>query len=513
MVFTSLEFVIFFPLVMGLYFLIPFRWRWALLLVASYYFYMAWKPGYAILMLTSTMVDYSIGLLLGWANDDYVRKWIIASSVVVNLAFLLYFKYYNFFSVELDQLCHFFKLPFTLPPSGFLLPVGISFYTFQSMSYTIDVYRRQQEPERHFGIFALYVSFFPQLVAGPIERGTHLIPQFNKLRNVQFKDELAFDYDRAVSGFRLMLVGFIKKMVLADNLAVFVDSVYASPDTFSGCSAVLATFCFAFQIFFDFSAYTDIARGSARVLGFDIMENFREPYFSKTVPEFWRRWHISLSTWFRDYLYIPLGGNRVFPARRFFNLWTVFILCGLWHGANWTFLVWGFLHGCYYFLTHWLSGPCEHFAESIRLNRLAVLKKTIQVGLTFTLVCISWIFFRAADLEESIIIFNKCLHAPAELWAFFTQAQGYDASLFGRFTGLTWILFPNGQNRLYLGIVYTMLCLMAYLVVVLRTRRASPGPAFASLPGWCRWGCYYAGLLLVLFVGQVGARQFLYFQF
>ncbi|MCE7945771.1 MAG: MBOAT family protein, partial [Chlorobi bacterium CHB1] len=306
MLFHSLEFIIFFPVVVAIYFLAPLRFRQFFLLLASYYFYMCWKAEYAVLILLSTGIDYVAAL--------HMHK----TSGRGNI-------FYEF------------------PLFDILLPVGISFYTFQTLSYTIDVYRSEKTPERNFIKFALYVTFFPQLVAGPIERSTRLLPQFDH--------EHKFDANRVVSGLRLMLWGFFKKLVIADRLALYVNEVYNNPADYTGLPVIIATYFFAFQIYCDFSAYSDIAIGAARVLGFDLMKNFRQPYLAQSIGEFWKRWHISLSTWFRDYLYIPLGGNRVSRLRWYVNLMAVFLISGLWHGANWTFVVWGALHGSYFVLS------------------------------------------------------------------------------------------------------------------------------------------------------------------
>ena len=331
MFFNSLEFAVFFPIVVGLYLLTPERFRWTLLLAASYYFYAAWKAEYLILILVSTLIDYTVALRMEKASNPAKRRsWLIVS-LCSNLGILFSFKYFNFFNDSVRTVFDQFNIFYDVPAFEVLLPVGISFYTFQTLSYTIDVYRGQRPAERHIGIFALYVAFFPQLVAGPIERSTRLLPQFFK------KVELT--YERTVDGLRLMLWGFFKKLVIADRVGAYVDVVYASPDDHSGMTVLIATYFFAFQIFCDFSGYSDIAIGSARILGYDLMDNFRRPYFSKSISEFWRRWHISLSTWFRDYVYIPLGGNRVVKWRWYYNLMVVFVVSGLWHGANWTFVV------------------------------------------------------------------------------------------------------------------------------------------------------------------------------
>ncbi len=339
MTFTSPEFVIFFSAFVPLYFATAHRYRWVLLLLASYFFYAYGSGIYVVLILFSTLVDYTSARAMGVTTNPRRKKLLLAASLTVNLGTLFIFKYFNFFNQSFAALAEVLSVGYPIGALSVLLPVGISFYTFQSMAYTIDVYRGAIEPEKHLGIMATFVAFFPQLVAGPIERAQHMLPQFR--RRVQF------DTERTVAGLRLILWGAFKKIVIADRLAIYVNTVYNAPERHSGLPLLIATVFFAFQIYSDFSAYTDIAIGSAKILGFDLMENFRQPYFSKSAREFWARWHISLSTWFRDYLYIPLGGNRVPFPRYLLNLMIVFVVSGLWHGASWTFVIWGALHGIY----------------------------------------------------------------------------------------------------------------------------------------------------------------------
>ncbi len=330
MLFNSIEFLIFFPIVSIVHFLIPHKYRWVWLLLASYYFYMSWRIEYITLIWISTLIDYFAGRQMGKTDDRKKKRKYLLLSLFANLGLLFTFKYWNFFTSSLNIVLRAMHITYEIPYLNVVLPVGISFYTFQTLSYTIDVYRGVKSTEKHLGIFALYVAFFPQLVAGPIERSTNLLPQFFEKHNI--------DWRRIVDGLKLMMWGMFKKVVIADRLAVFVDRVYGNPYDYTGLSHIVATIFFAFQIYCDFSGYSDIAIGSAQVLGFNLMDNFRRPYFSRSVSEFWRRWHISLSSWFRDYVYIPMGGNRVSPKRWHFNILTVFVVSGLWHGANWTFI-------------------------------------------------------------------------------------------------------------------------------------------------------------------------------
>lgn len=414
MLFNSFAFVVFLPLVVATFFLTPPRFRWVLLLAASYVFYAWWKVGYLLLIVLSTVVDYWAGLQMGRRPDQRSRRLFLLVSLLVNLGLLGFFKYFNFFSTSLGALATWFGVGYDPVLVDVLLPVGISFYTFQTLAYSIDVYRGRQAPERHLGYFALYVSFFPQLVAGPIERAGHLLPQFRKAH--------AFRYDDVTWGLCLMAYGFFKKLVVADRLGQYVDAVFGNLGAASSLSLSLALFFFAFQIYCDFSGYSDIAIGTARILGIDLMENFRRPYLARSIREFWSRWHISLSTWFRDYLYIPLGGNRVGRARWLFNLGIVFLISGLWHGANWTFVVWGALHGAYLIIGV-VTGPVRDriwdgvtkllsLSDSRWAGRTRALLATL---ITFLLVTFAWIFFRAPTLEEALYVVQKIVFFDGSL--------------------------------------------------------------------------------------------------
>jgi len=337
MLFNSLNFLFFFPVVTALYYMIPHRFRWILLLASSYYFYMCWKVEYIVLILITTLITYFTGLGIGKAKEKKKKKKYLVFCICSNLLILLIFKYFNFFNNSFKEIFDYFNIFYNIPSFNLLLPVGISFYTFQSLSYSIDVYNGQKEPEKHFGIFAVYVAFFPQLVAGPIERSTKLLPQFY--------NKIEFKYSQVTDGLRQMAWGFFKKIVIADRLSLLVNQVYNNADSYTGVPLIIGTYFFSFQIYCDFSGYSDIAIGAAKVLGIDLSKNFKYPYFAKDINDFWRRWHITLSTWFRDYLYFPLGGNRVSAKKWCYNILIVFILSGLWHGASWTFIIWGTLHG------------------------------------------------------------------------------------------------------------------------------------------------------------------------
>lgn len=478
MYFNSLEFAVFFPIVVGLYLLTPQRWRWVLLLAASYYFYAAWKAEYLILILISTGVDYVAALRMERAQTRKRRRsWLIVS-LCSNLGLLFSFKYFNFFNESARALFNQFNILYDVPAFQVLLPVGISFYTFQTLSYTIDVFRGERPAERHLGIFALYVAFFPQLVAGPIERSTRLLPQFFK--------KVEVTYDRTVDGLRLMLWGFFKKLVIADRVGAYVDIVYSSPDDFSGLVILIATYFFAFQIFCDFSGYSDIAIGSARILGYDLMDNFRRPYFSKSIAEFWRRWHISLSTWFRDYLYIPLGGNRVPKWRWYYNLFIVFLISGLWHGANWTFVVWGALHGLYMIVGVVTGGFRDRLWN--RSGFSGRVRRWFAVLTTFHLVTLSWIFFRAESIGDAFLMVRR-LPVIDSLNIFVGSFGAYEMLL--------------------------SVCAIAVLEIVhVLERGRHLGTLLNGLPSWMRWGLYYVFTMSILLFGVINQKQaFIYFQF
>lgn len=335
MLFNSFEFLLFFPIVCIIYFLLrDNRWRVPFLLVASYYFYMNWKPVYAVLILTSTVLTYACGLLVEkHAEDKRKKKIYLVASLIINFAILFFFKYYNFINESIFSVLEYAGLRWPVPNLDVLLPVGISFYTFQAVGYSIDVYRSTIKAERNFLTYALFVSFFPQLVAGPIERAKNLLPQFH--------EEHTFSYDNAVEGLKQMIWGFFMKLCVADVLAEYVNAVYNNVPQHNGTSMIIATIFFTFQIYCDFGGYSNIAIGAAKVMGFRLMDNFNRPYLSLNIKEFWKRWHISLSSWFMDYVYIPLGGNRVSYPRHLLNLAITFLVSGVWHGANWTFVLWG----------------------------------------------------------------------------------------------------------------------------------------------------------------------------
>jgi alginate O-acetyltransferase complex protein AlgI len=404
MLFNSLDFAIFLPIVFILYWFVTGRnlkLQNFLIVAASYLFYGWWDWRFLSLILFSTLVDYSVGLKLKAEDDQTKRKILLWISILVNLGFLGFFKYYNFFLDNFITAFSFFGSEIKANSLNIILPVGISFYTFQTLSYTIDVYKRKLEPTKDFIMFSAFVSFFPQLVAGPIERATHLLPQFYKKRT--------FDYSKSVDGMRQILWGLFKKVVIADNCAEYADQIFNNSADLNGSTLVLGALFFTFQIYGDFSGYSDIAIGTSRLFGFDLMQNFNFPYFSRDIAEFWRRWHISLSTWFRDYLYIPLGGSRGGTRMKVRNTFIIFIVSGFWHGANWTFIAWGALNAIY-FLPLLLTNNNRNNLEIIAEGKLFPdLKEFLLMLLTFSLTVFAWIFFRANNIGHAISIISEIL--------------------------------------------------------------------------------------------------------
>lgn len=475
MLFNSLQFLVFFPTVTALYFLVPEALSWIVLLAASYYFYTSWNGWVILLLLISTVIDYTAGICIADSQNTYKKKLYLAISLCSNLGLLALFKYANFFLQSVQTITDTFGLQTHVGYLNVLLPVGISFYTFQTMSYTIDVYREQLTPERNFGKFALFVTFFPQLVAGPIERAGSLLAQFVR--------RAPFTYENAVVGLRTFLGGMLLKVVVADNLAPYVDAVYNNVYEFYGWPLLFATYLFAFQIFCDFAGYSYMAIGCARVLGFELMENFKQPYLATSIADFWRRWHISLSTWFRDYLYIPLGGNRVSHTRWLGNVMITFLVSGLWHGASWTFVIWGGLNGLYQLIGLYLP-------QTISTN----IPRVFKIGCTFAAVCFAWIFFRANSCADAWYIVT---HMFAGLQSKHSMYLLRRAVLIGRTSDLP-MLFG--------------LTLTVWSVFIIQSF-GSIRLSIDSLYRPVRLSLYYVGLLALLFFGEFGGQQFIYFQF
>lgn len=474
MLFNSLIFLNFFVVVTTLYFLFPDKHRWKLLLLASCYFYMFFVPVYLLILGFTIVIDYYAGILIE-RNNGNKKKLMLIVSLAANVGVLAVFKYYNFIVSNLSFLLNLSGGHHHIPYLSILLPIGLSFHTFQAMSYTIEVYRGRQKPERNFGIYALYVMFYPQLVAGPIERPQNVLPQFHQKHS--------FNYDDVVTGLRKMLWGYFKKLVVADRLAIYVNTVFHHPEKHSAITLIIAIIFFSFQIYCDFSGYSDIALGTARVMGYKLMVNFRRPYFATSIKEFWSRWHISLSTWFRDYLYIPLGGNRSSISRWCLNILLVFMISGLWHGASWTFVVWGALHGLYL-----ITGI---FLNRVFKDRFLVIKNTaaaifFRISFTFMLVSFGWIFFRANSIGDAFIIIRNIV---------------------------TW-----KDGGFYIGSISDIFYSIVALAILLITEYMQEFyPESFSLMNsrykLVRHLSYVAIILLILLIGILNQSQFIYFQF
>jgi alginate O-acetyltransferase complex protein AlgI len=467
MTFNSYLFLIFFPVVVAVYFAIAHRFRWLWLLLASCCFYAAFIPVYLLVLFLLIVIDFTAALVIEH-RQGHGRILALWASILSTCAVLFVFKYFDFFSSSAVLIAQ--QLGFHYSPKilSLILPLGLSFHTFQSLGYVIDVYHGKVKAERHLGIYALYVMFFPQLVAGPIERAQHLLPQL--------KAKHLFDPNAVTEGLKLMLWGMFKKVVIADRLALVVNQVYGNPSAYNGPSLIIATLFFAFQIYCDFSGYSDIAIGSARVLGFRLMQNFARPYSAASIQEFWQRWHISLSTWFRDYVYIPLGGNRVKPWRWYFNIMVTFILSGLWHGANWTFIIWGALHGAYYLL-------------SATVKKTGAWPRPLRVLVTFSLVCVAWVFFRANNVNDAGYILSHLASGWSQGLSWGTQASAINLSV-GEFLGAC-----------------------ALIVFMLWAERKEVDVVIARQPAVIRWAAYATGALIIMNCGVAIPIPFIYFQF
>lgn len=489
MLFNSVSFLIYFPIVVLVCFLIPDRMKtlknvW--LLVASYYFYMSWNAKYGLLILLSTVITYVCGIVIDRYQSRMWRKISFILCLLANFGILFFFKYFEWILDNVNQvLGSSYHLPFTI-----LLPVGISFYTFQAVGYTFDVYRGKLKAEKNFIDYALFVSFFPQLVAGPIERSTNLLTQFKK--------PLRFDAGNATKGLQIMLWGYVEKMVIADNLAILVDQVYSEYSTYNGSILVFASALFAIQIYCDFGGYSHIAIGAAKVLGVTLMDNFRQPFFARSIREHWRRWHISLSGWFRDYLYIPLGGSRCSKARKYFNVMLTFLASGMWHGASWHYIIWGGLHGGYQVIGEILTPLKQKVWKKLRINPEHIWYQTMQRIITFFLIVVTFVVFRANSFRESL-----------EMFKIIALRFGWGSLIDGTILNLG--LLP-AQSLL---VIVALILLLA--VDILHEKGFHFSAWIAERPRAVRWGIYYVLTMLILVsvlqtFGQ-SAASFLYFQF
>lgn len=467
MIFNSIQFIIFLPIIFLLYWAMPHKWRNWLLLIASYYFYMCWNALYAILIIFTTISTWKLATMMN-GKSPKIRKILLSLSVTLNLSILFTFKYYDFLMSILADLTNLLSIQIVPVKLGLLLPVGISFYTFQAIGYSIDVYRRDIKSENNLGVFALFISFFPQLVAGPIERASHLLPQF--------KEQKSFSYENFRNGLMIILFGFFLKLGLADRCAIYVDSIFNNISQHNGASYLLASFCFTFQIYGDFFGYSLIAIGSAKMLGYNMCDNFNRPYLSTSITEFWHRWHISLSSWFRDYVYIPLGGSRCSGIRRNMNLMATMLLSGLWHGASMNFVVWGGLHGI---------AMCVERTLGIAKAPQNKLLYYIRVTTTFIIVCFLWIFFRADTLTDALTIIS------------------------GIFTNF---------GKPY--IVWAHIIIIAFVLFILAMQEIIYEKGFhvSSIHNiWLRHSVRYAFIVLtisfIMLFGVLNGDQFIYFQF
>ncbi len=479
MLFNSFAYAVFLPVVFAVYWRMKDGNRWVLLLFASYFFYMCSGPKYGLLIFVVTVVSYMAGRLFERYGDGRKRKLILSASIFVCMGVVFFFKYFNFFGDIFQSILNMLGIRQDFVTLNIILPVGVSFYTFQTMSYVVDVYRGDTKAEHHFGKYAAFVSFFPQLVAGPIERSNNLLPQINKVHT--------FDYGQAMYGVKLMLWGYYKKLVIADVLSGYVQRVYDNPQGYRGFVLILASVFFALQIYCDFSGYSDIAIGTAKLFGIDLMTNFKSPYFSKSIKEFWSRWHISLSTWFRDYVYIPLGGNRVGKARHYANLMITFLASGLWHGANWTFIAWGGIHGL------------AQVAENMFFKRVAesknVLLRISRTLVVFAFCVFAWIFFVSNSIGDAIYIIQNCLVGISHPLTYLRE--GFANLWFG---------------KEMIAVVGTcVLVLAGYDYISLKTDFVE---WISEKSKALQWAFYVVLGLIVVFLSKKGvAAEFIYFQF
>jgi D-alanyl-lipoteichoic acid acyltransferase DltB (MBOAT superfamily) len=488
MLFNSWAFLIFYPIVTIGYYLLPQARRWIWLLTASCIFYMAFIPAYIGILVFLILIDFGAAIVIE-RSAGATRRAALITSITATCTVLIVFKYFNFFATGIWDVARLFDLHYPAMVVRIILPIGLSFHTFQSLSYVIEVYRGNHRAERHIGIYALYVLFYPQLVAGPIERPQGLLDQF-RVRH-------EFDYDAVTGGLRLMAWGFFKKVVVADRLASFVTPAFADPGHYAGIPLVLATIFFAFQIYCDFSGYSDIAIGAAATMGIRLRENFNRPYAAASVAEFWHRWHMSLSTWFRDYVYIPLGGNRVSAARWIRNILVTFLLSGLWHGAAMTFVVWGALHGTFIIVGRFTRAARDAVWRALGLEESSI-RRSVGVLTTFVLVTLAWVPFRASDLNAALHIYSLVItQTPGQLRHLVTGATT-EVDLFAG---------SLGSLAIAVALIATVQC--AEIV----QSRGDRLRMLARSPMILRWAAYYGLIASFLFLGVFGRTPFIYFQF
>jgi D-alanyl-lipoteichoic acid acyltransferase DltB (MBOAT superfamily) len=506
MLFNSMNFLLFFPVVALFHFVLPHKTRWVWLLVASYFFYMSWNPKYALLLSASILITWISGLALEHIHSNYNantggggggggKKVVCAFSVSLNLAILIFFKYSNFVIESINRIIALFPAAhFSLinPEFDILLPVGISFYTFQALSYTMDVYRGAIHAEKNFAKYALFVSFFPQLVAGPIERSRNLLPQM--------RERHYFNWERVKSGLLLMLWGYFEKIVIADRAAILANQVFNNYQDYSGFQMIIAAIFFAFQIYGDFSGYSHIAIGAAEVMGFRLMKNFNQPYFAASIQDFWRRWHISLSSWFRDYLYIPLGGSRCSKLKHQFNIMLTFTVSGIWHGAGLRYIFWGALHGAYHVIGELGKPLREKTIKILQIRTETLSYRLFKIIITFILTCIAWILFRANSLEAAFNIYKQII------------ADFHPGIFFGGG------FFDLGLNRIeFLTAILSISILLAADWVHYRNPDFSFRDALSRQNILARGAFYIIAIMSIFIFGaygrEVNPSAFIYFQF
>jgi len=495
MQFTSINFLVFFLIVSTIYFIIPHKFRWVWLLICSYFFYMILNPKYALCIATSTIITYFSGLLIGNANkirnqkkSIQMKKFWVFASFSSNLGILFLFKYYNFFNHSLTRLLNLFSISNHMPSFEYLLPLGISFYTLQTLSYIVDVYRKDVLPEKNLGKYALFVSFFPTVVSGPIEKSKNMLHQFN--------EKHVFNYDRVKNGLLLILWGIFVKIVVSDRLAILVNTVYNNPNNYKGFTTFIATLFFTFEIYCDFMSYSDIARGTAEILGFKVTNNFQQPYLSRSIKEFWSRWHISLTSWFKDYLYFPLGGNRRGKLRSYYNIMIVFLVSGLWHGATFNFIIWGGLHGLYQIIEYLFKPFKEKAVKIFKIKTEVFSFKILQIFITFMLVNFAWIFFKASSFSTAITIiknifyFNPWVLLNGSIFELGLDSKDFSISIIGIVLVITIDILRRTKN--------------------LRIQLSKQNMIF-------RWVTYVSAVTVILILGLYGPgysmQQFIYSQF
>ncbi|WP_297296859.1 MBOAT family protein [uncultured Brachyspira sp.] len=491
MLFNSTEFMIFFPITLILYWIFPKKYRYICLFIASYTFYMFWNPKYALLMGTSTVITFLSGVLI---EKLKYKRTVVAFSFIINLAILIFFKYFDFLLQNINIVLSIFNIKLIEKPFDIILPVGISFYTFQALSYTIDVYRGEIKSEKNIIKYALFVSFFPQLVAGPIERSRNLLIQVDNLDKIK-----RFDYDRITEGLLLMLFGYFQKMVIADRAAILVDTVFNAYYEYNSMALILAAVFFAIQIYCDFGSYSLIAIGTAKVMGINLMENFNTPYFARGIKEFWGRWHISLSTWFRDYLYIPLGGNRCSKFRKSFNILVTFLVSGLWHGANFTFIAWGAIHGIFHIIEEQLKPIKEKYFNKFNIKTNVFSFIILEIIITFIIVDLAWIFFRAETIHDAIFYIQR-IFTRIDLWTLFDGT-----------------LYTLGLNRFEMNLLIIALFILMSVDLIKYIRKENIFEFLSKQNLYFRWFVMLFLIFYIIVYGKYGAgfdpKQFIYFQF